>query len=58
MLQEDSDPASTERAATAEGEDAKEEAEKEATKEISEPKKVSVASHIELFLTKRWKWTE
>lgn len=43
MAQEESDSASTERAATAEGEDVKEEAEKEAAKvDTPEPKKVSV----------------
>lgn len=48
MPQEESDSASTERAAAAEGEDVKE-AEKEAAKEeMPEPKKVSVASIIEI----------
>lgn len=55
MAQEGSDSASTEKAATAEGEDMKEEAEKEPAKEIPEPKKVSVPSDTELVLTKRKK---
>lgn len=53
--QEGSDSASTEKTATAEGEDMKEEAEKEPAKEIPEPKKVSVPSDTELILTKRKK---
>lgn len=48
MPQEESDSASTERAAATEGEDVKDEAEKEAAKEgTPEPKKVSIASIIE-----------
>lgn len=47
MPQEESDCASTERAAATEGEDVKEGAEKEAAKEeMPEPKKVSVESII------------
>lgn len=49
MPQEQSEGANTERAATAEGEEVKEEAEKVAVKEeMPEPKKVSVVSIIEL----------
>lgn len=49
MPQEESDSASAERAAATEGEDVKEEAEKEAAKEeMPEPKKVSVASIIDI----------
>lgn len=49
MPQEESDSASTEKAAATEGENVNEEAEKEAAKEeMPEPKKVSVTSIIEM----------